>query len=317
MASSLAMAAEAQSVDASDQKASHLEGRTPRIERLIEALLLGCGLLTVATTVGILYVLAAETVGFFREVTIFDLLLDTQWTPLFAEKHFGIWPLISGTVLTSSVAMAVGLPFGLLAAIFMSELCKQKTRAWAKPALELLAGVPTIVYGYFALVVVTPALQMIIPGLSGFNALSPGLVIGIMITPMIASLSDDALRAVPQSLREASYALGASKIPTIVKIVVPAAKGGVAASVILAVSRAIGETMVVAIAAGQQPRLTFDPRVPVETMTAFIVQVSMGDTPRGTIEYQSIFVVGTVLFLMTFVMNIVSYRLTRGPALGR
>jgi phosphate transport system permease protein len=177
--------------------------------------------------------------------------------------------------------------------------------------LELLAGVPTIVYGYFALVVVTPALQEIIPDLSGFNALSPGLVIGIMITPMIASLSDDALRAVPQSLREASYGLGASKIPTILKVVLPAAKGGIAASVILAVSRAIGETMVVAIAAGQQPRLTFDPRVPVETMTAFIVQVSMGDTPTGTIEYRSIFVIGTTLFLMTFAMNLLSYRLTR------
>ena len=278
---------------------------------------MGCGLLTVGTTVGILATLAIETAGFLSEVPLTALLFDTEWTPLFAEKHFGIWPLVAGTVMTSALALSVGLPFGLLAAIFLSELSTPRVRKWAKPALEVLAGVPTIVYGYFALVVLTPALQKIIPDLSGFNTLSPGLVIGIMVTPMIASLSDDALRSVPNSLREASYGLGASKVPTVLKIVLPAARGGIAASVILAVSRAIGETMVVAIAAGQQPHLSFDPRVPMETMTAFIVQVSMGDTPTGTLEYRSIFVIGTVLFLMTFVMNIASYRMTRTARVSR
>jgi len=299
----------------SQETASDLEGHSPFGERIVEYALMGCGLLTIATTMGILYTLFSETFLFLSKVSVWDLLFDTQWTPLFADKHFGIWPLVGGTLLTSAVALGVGLPFGLLAAIFMSELSTSRVRKTVKPALEILAGVPTIVYGYFALIVITPALQKVIPDLAGFNALSPGLVIGIMITPMIASLSDDALRAVPQSLREASFGLGASKIPTIIKVVVPAAKGGIAASVILAVSRAIGETMVVAIAAGQQPRLTMDPRVPVETMTAFIVQVSMGDTPTGTIEYQSIFIIGTTLFLMTFAMNVFSYRLTRGSFL--
>ncbi|MDD9938261.1 MAG: phosphate ABC transporter permease subunit PstC, partial [Myxococcales bacterium] len=250
----------------------------PLSERAIEAFLLGCGLITILTTVGILLVLAFETVAFFQEVTLGQLLLDTQWTPLFADKHFGIWPLVGGTMLTSAVAIAVALPFGLMAAIFLSEFASARWRRTLKPALEVLAGVPTIVYGYFALVVITPALQAVIPDLAGFNALSPGLVMGIMIIPLIASLSEDALYAVPNSLREGAYALGASKLPTIFRVTLPAAAGGIAASVILAISRAIGETMVVAIAAGQQPRLTADPRVPVETMTAYIVQVSMGAT---------------------------------------
>ncbi len=311
MANSRTVALSALPADKPVPKEISLFGRPPLGERIVEIALLGAGLLTVLTTVGILYTLFAETLGFFQEVSLAALLLDTQWTPLFSEKHFGIWPLVTGTLLTTGVAMCVGLPLGLLAAIFMSEIASLPVRRWAKPALELLAGVPTIVYGYFALVVVTPALQRVIPELSGLNALSPGLVIGIMVTPMIASLSDDALRAVPQSLREAAYGLGAPKIASILRVVLPAAKGGIAASVILAVSRAVGETMVVAIAAGQQPRLTMDPRVPVETMTAFIVQVSMGDTPTGTIEYRSIFVVGAALFFMTLTMNLFSYKLTR------
>lgn len=304
----VAIAGATTNVVASDNS---LTGRTPLTERVVEYALLGCGLLTVATTLGILATLAFETAGFLSEVPLSALLFDTQWTPLFADKHFGIWPLVTGTLLTSTLALSVGLPLGLLAAIFLSEFATTEVRKWAKPALEVLAGVPTIVYGYFALVVLTPALQKVIPDLAGFNTLSPGLVIGIMVTPMIASLSDDALRSVPNSLREASYGLGASMVPTVLRIVLPAARGGIAASVILAVSRAIGETMVVAIAAGQQPHLGLDPRVPMETMTAFIVQVSMGDTPTGTLEYRSIFVVGSVLFLMTFVMNIASYRMTR------
>jgi phosphate transport system permease protein len=205
----------------------------------------------------------------------------------------------------------VALPLGLLAAIFMSELTHRRYRSVLKPSLEVLAGVPTIVYGYFALVVVTPLLQQIIPGLAGFNALSAGIMMGFMITPMIASLAEDALHAVPTSLREASYALGATRVSTIWRVVVPSALGGIGASVILALSRAVGETMIVAIAAGQEPRLTLDPRVPIETMTAYIVQVSMGDVPAGTLEYRTIFVVGCALFALTFVMNVASYRLAR------
>jgi len=286
--------------------------RVPRVgERAVEVGLFVSALATVLTTFGILATLAVETVGFFQEVTLAELLLDTQWTPLFADKHFGIWPLVAGTMLTSGVAIGFAMPFGLLAAIYLSEFASKRSRRILKPALELLAGVPSIVFGYFALVVLTPILQQFIPRLAGFNALSAGLVIGLMIVPTIASLSEDALRAVPTGLREGAYGLGASKLATIFQVVLPSASGGVMASIILALSRAVGETMVVAIAAGQQARLTFDPRVPIETMTAYIVQVSMGDTPTGTIEYRTIFVVGSVLFLITFAMNIVGYRLTR------
>ena len=288
-----------------------IHGTAPWSERIAEVALAACGLVTVLTTLGILAVLAGESFAFFREVGLSRLIFDTQWTPLFADKHFGIWPLLSGTLLTSFIAVGVALPLGLLSAIFMSELTHRRNRAVLKPALEVLAGVPTIVYGYFALVVVTPALQAVIPGLAGFNALSAGIVMGFMITPMIASLAEDALYAVPHSLREAAYALGATRVATIWRVVVPAALGGIGASVILALSRAVGETMIVAIAAGQEPRLTLDPRVPVETMTAYIVQVSMGDVPAGTLEYRTIFVVGCALFAITLVMNIASYRLAR------
>lgn len=280
-------------------------------ERVVEGVLIACGLATVLTTLGILGVLLFESIEFFKEVGVVPLIFDTQWTPLFADKHFGLWPLLTGTALTSFVAIAVALPLGLLAAIFMSELTHRRYRSVLKPALEVLAGVPTIVYGYFALVVITPALQQVVPDLAGFNALSAGLVMGVMITPMIASLTEDALFAVPNSLREASYALGATRVSTIWRVIVPAALGGIAASVILALSRAVGETMIVAIAAGQEPRFTLDPRVPVETMTAYIVQVSMGDVPAGTLEYRTIFVVGCALFALTFVMNVASYRLAR------
>ena len=278
---------------------------------------MGCGLVTILTTAGILFVLLRETVAFFQEVSIGQVLFDTEWTPLFIDKHFGIWPLVSGTLLTSGIAMAVALPFGLLSAIYLSEFASPGSRKVLKPALEVLAGVPTIVYGYFALVVVTPALQAIIPGLAGFNALSPGMIIGVMVIPMIASLSEDALHAVPQHMREASYALGAAKMPTILRVVMPAAGSGIAASIILAVARAIGETMVVAIAAGQQARLAFDPRVPIETMTAYIVQISMGDTPNGTLEYRTIFLIGTALFVMTFAMNLIGFRMSRKARKGK
>lgn len=279
-------------------------------EQVIEWVLASSGLLTVVTTLLIVAVILFESAEFFSEVSVADFLLDTQWTPLFAEPHFGIWPLVSGTMLTAGIAMLVALPMGLLAAIYLSQFCEPQLRAVLKPALELLAGIPTLVYGYFALVIVTPILQSWLPGLSGFNALSAGLIMGIMILPMVASLSEDALRAVPQSLREGAWALGADKFSTIWRVVIPTAASGIGASVILALSRAIGETMIVTIAAGQQPRMSLDPRGPVQTMTAYIVQVAMGDTPTGTPEYRSIFAVAGVLFLMTLSANVFSQYLT-------
>jgi len=282
-----------------------------RGERITEQLLLGCALISVVTTAAIIGVLSIETFEFFTEVSLLEFFGDSQWTPLFAEQHFGIWPLVSGTLLTSAIAISVALPFGLLAAIYLAEFARPGARKVLKPTLELLAGVPTIVYGYFALVALTPLLQRVVPELAGFNALSPGIAMGIMIIPMISSLSEDAIHAVPRTLREGAYALGAGRLQTIFRVVLPTALSGIAASVVLAVSRAVGETMIVAIAAGQQPRLTMDPRVPVETMTAYIVQVGLGDTPTGTIEYRTIFAVGATLFVMTFVVNLVSQRLVR------
>jgi phosphate transport system permease protein len=277
-----------------------------RVEFLIEAVLLLCALLSVATTVAIIAVLAVETFAFLREVPILEFLTGTEWTPLFSAPRFGILPLVSGTVLVSLIAMTVALPVGLMSAIYLSEYADLRVRRVVKPVLEILAGVPTVVYGYFALLFVTPILQRFIPGLAGFNALGPGIVMGIMILPLVSSLSEDAMRGVPRGLREGSYALGATRMQTSLRVVVPAAFSGITAAFILAMSRAIGETMIVAIAAGQQPRLTWDPTVPVETMTAYIVQVSMGDTPQGTLEYRTIFAVGMLLFIGTFVLNLVS-----------
>ncbi len=275
-------------------------------EWVIERVLLLCATLSVFTTAGIIIVLAIETFGFLSEVSIVEFLTGTVWTPLFANKQFGVLPLVAGTVLVSSIAMAVALPMGLMSAIYLSEYAPSQLRRVVKPVLEVLAGVPTVVYGYFALMFVTPLLQQVIPGLAGFNALSPGIVMGIMILPLVSSLSEDAMRAVPGGLREGAYALGATRMQTSLTVVVPAAFSGITAACILAVSRAIGETMIVAIAAGQQPRLTANPLVPIETMTAYIVQVSLGDTPQGTIEYRTIFAVGMLLFLMTFTLNLAS-----------
>ena len=276
------------------------------MEWLIERLLFLCAVLSVLTTAGIIAVLAFETYAFLREVPILDFLTGTEWTPLFFNKQFGVLPLVAGTMLVSAIAMVVAIPMGLLAAVYLSEYAPDGLRRVIKPVLELLAGVPTVVYGYFALTFVTPLLQVVFPTLAGFNALSPGLVMGLMILPLVSSLSEDAMRAVPRGLREGSYALGATRMQTALKVVVPAAFSGITAAFILAVSRAIGETMIVAIAAGQQPRLTGNPFVPIETMTAYIVQVSLGDTPQGTIEYRTIFAVGMLLFLMTFGLNLVS-----------
>jgi len=276
------------------------------IEGIIEWGLFGCALLSVGTTVGIIVVLAVETFGFLREVPIADFLFGTEWTPLFANPSFGVLPLVLGTLLVSGIAMLVALPMGLLGAVYLSEYADDRVRRTVKPLLEILAGIPTVVYGYFALLFVTPLLQRLLPGLAGFNALSPGIVMGIMILPLVSSLSEDAMRGVPRGLREGSYALGATRMQTSLRVVVPAAFSGITAAFILAVSRAVGETMIVAIAAGQQPRLTANPLVPIETMTAYIVQVSLGDTPQGTLEYRTIFAVGSLLFLGTFGLNLVS-----------
>jgi phosphate transport system permease protein len=265
-----------------------------------------CALLSIGTTIGIIVVLTIETFQFLRQVPIVEFLTGTEWTPLFAVPRFGVLPLVVGTMLVSLIAMLVSLPMGLLSAIYLSEYAGPNVRRVVKPVLELLAGIPTVVYGYFALLFVTPLLQRFIPALSGFNALSPGIVMGIMILPLVSSLAEDAMRGVPRGLREGSYALGATKMQTSLRVVVPAAFSGITAAFILAVSRAIGETMIVAIAAGQQPRLTFDPTVPVETMTAYIVQISLGDTPQGTLEYRTIFAVGMLLFIGTFGLNLVS-----------
>lgn len=285
--------------------------RAPRrlTERMVGAVLFVCAALSVVTTLGIVLVLLVETAAFFREVSLREFFGDIQWTPLFAQKHFGIWALVSGTVLSSAIAVFTAVSLGLIAAAYLSEFANERMRQVLKPSMELLAGIPTVVYGYFALTFMTPLLQKVIPELAGFNALAPGLVMGIMIFPTIASLSEDAMYAVPTSLREAAYALGATRLSTTFRVVMPSAFSGIGAAVILGVSRAIGETMIVTIAAGQQPRFTFDPRVPVETMTAYIVQVSLGDTPTGTLEYRTIFAVGMVLFLFTLGLNVVAHRL--------
>jgi phosphate transport system permease protein len=280
--------------------------RGRRFEFAVESSLFLCALLSIGTTVGIIVVLATETAGFLREVPIGEFLFGTEWTPLFATPRFGVLPLVAGTVLVSLIAMLVALPMGLLSAIYLSEYAKPTVRRIIKPVLEILAGIPTVVYGYFALSFVTPLLQQYIDGLPSLNALGPGIVMGIMILPLVSSLAEDAMRGVPQGLREGSYALGATKMQTSLRVVVPAALSGITAAFILAVSRAIGETMIVAIAAGQQPRFTFDPTESVETMTAYIVQVSLGDTPQGTLEYRTIFAVGMLLFLGTFTLNLAS-----------
>ena len=279
-------------------------------EHIIRAALFCCGMISIATTLGIVGVLVYETSGFFAEVSVSDFLFDTQWTPLFTDnRHFGIWPLISGTFLTSFIALMIAIPIGLLLAIFLCEFATPRTRRVLKPFLEILAGVPTVVYGYFALLTVTPFLQKFFPELSGFNALAPGLVMGVMILPIVASLSEDALYAVPRSMKEGAYALGSSKLQMIFGVLIPSALGGISAAFILGMSRAVGETMIVAIAAGQQAVLSVNPMEPLQTMTAYIVQISLGDTPHGTLEFRTIFAVAGVLFLITFGLNYISQRM--------
>ncbi|MCM8819386.1 MAG: phosphate ABC transporter permease subunit PstC [Candidatus Omnitrophica bacterium] len=280
-------------------------------EFLIEKLLFVFSILSIFTTLGIILILSFETFEFFKQVPIIKFLTDAQWTPLFTNKHFGILPLLCGTFLTTLIAISVALPVGLISAIYLSEYASLKVRNTFKPIMEILAAIPTVVYGYFALLFITPLLKKIIPSLSGFNALSSGFVMGIMIIPLISSLSEDAMRAVPFGLREGAYALGSSRLQVALTVVLPAALSGIISAFILAISRAIGETMIVAIAAGQQPRLTLNPLVPIETITAYIVQVSLGDTPYGTLEYRTIFACGMTLFILTFILNIFSYKLKK------
>lgn len=277
--------------------------RTAR-ETAIGAALFAAGAVSILTTVGIIAVLVWESVGFFRRVSIVEFLTGTVWTPLFVPQHFGVLPLLAGSVLVALVAAMISIPLGLGSAVYLSEFAPSRIRDWLKPILEVLAGVPSVVYGYFALTFVTPILQVIVPGLDMFNALSAGIVVGIMVLPLIASLSEDAMNAVPDELRYGAYALGSTKFEVAARVVTPAALSGIVASFILAISRAIGETMAVVLAAGMTPNLTFDVRESIQTLTAYIVQVSLGDTPFGSIEYQSIFAVGLLLFAVTLAMNI-------------
>ena len=280
-------------------------------ERLIEFALFSAAAVSVLTTLGIVYVLVTESIQFFQSVPLIDFLTDTQWTPLFDDAHYGIMVLISGTLVSSGVALAVAIPMGTIIAIYLSEFANPKVREIAKPVLELLGGIPTIVFGYFALLIVTPLLQMVFPELPGFSLLSAGLVMGIMVVPYIASLSEDAMRAVPMSMREGSYAMGASKLHTAIHVVVPAAVSGLAASYILGISRAVGETMILAVAAGMQPNLTWNPMEPAATITSYIVQVALGDLPHGSIGYQTIFAAGLTLLLITLAFNIAGQWLRR------
>ena len=285
--------------------------RREAVERAVQLTLLAAASVSILTTLGILASLLGETFAFFRRVSIVEFVTGTVWTPLFSQKEFGIWALLSATLLTSAIALLVAVPLGLLAAIYLSEFAPPRVRNVVKPALEVLAGIPTIVLGFFALFFVSGYLQRLIPGLEFQNSLCAGLVMGIAIIPLVSSLSEDAMSAVPSGLREGAYGLGSTRFEVATKVVFPAALSGIGASIILALSRAIGETMIVSIAAGQRPIYTWDPRVAVETMTAFIVQVSLGDTPAGSLEYQTIFAVGTTLFVITFAMNAFSFWFVR------
>jgi phosphate transport system permease protein len=280
-------------------------------ERLIEGLLFLAASVSVVVTVGIVVVLVSESYQFFQQVSLVDFLTDNQWTPLFDDAHYGIMVLLSGTLVSSLVALAVAIPLGTIIAIYLSEFAPFAVREIAKPFLELLGGVPTIVYGYFALLYVTPALQFFFPSLPGFNLLSAGLVMGIMIIPYVSSVSEDAMRSVPMAMREGSYAMGATRFQTAIRVVTPAAFSGIAAAYILGISRAVGETMILAVSAGMQPNLTWNPAEPAATITAYIVQVALGDLPHGSIGYQTIFAAGLTLMLLTLFFNVLGHLLKR------
>jgi phosphate transport system permease protein len=276
-------------------------------EWIIEKSLFISALISIFTTIAILGVLLVEAVDFFQQVSIIEFFTGTQWTPLFQPQNFGILPLVWGTILVTIIALAVSVPFGLGSAIFLSEYAPEKLRRTVKPILEILAGIPTVVYGYFALTFVTPLLQNFFPEMIVFNALSAGLVMGIMIIPMVSSLSEDAMLAVPQSFRQGAYALGARKFEVVLRVVVPSALSGIISSFILAISRAIGETMIVSVAAGSTPNLTLNPLESIQTMTGYITQISLGDVSYGSLEYTTIFSVGLTLFLMVLVVNLIGH----------
>jgi phosphate transport system permease protein len=283
-----------------------------RLESVIHVILFSAAVVSVATTIAIVAILISESVRFFQNVSVLEFLTGTQWTPLFRPQHFGVLPLVAGTVLVSLISVLVAAPVGLFTAIYLSEYAPGAVRRVLKPVLEVLAGIPTVVYGYFALTFVTPLLQRyLFPDMIVFNALSAGLVMGVMIIPIVSSLSEDAMIAVPRSLREAAYALGATKFEVATRVVVPSALSGIVAALILALSRAVGETMLVTIAAGATPKLTLDPRESIQTMTAYIAQISLGETPQGTLVYQTIFAVGLLLFVMTLAMNILGHWVVR------
>ncbi|TKD70129.1 phosphate ABC transporter permease subunit PstC [Pseudalkalibacillus hwajinpoensis] len=288
------------------------QSRSKIVEKLVPGFLLLCAIISVLTTLGIVFTLIVETITFFNHVSIIEYFTSKDWYPFFeSDPDYGIWPLISGTLLITGIAMLVAVPFGLGAAIYLSEYATDRVRRIIKPILEVLAGIPTIVYGFFALTFVTPVLQNVIPSLPVFNALSPGIVIGIMIIPMIASLSEDAMSSVPNAIREGALGLGATRFEVAVKVVLPAALSGIVASVVLAISRAIGETMIVTVAGGATPKLTFDVTESIQTMTSYIVQVSLGDAGYGTTIYYSIYAVGMTLFLFTLIMNLVAQYISR------
>ena len=303
-------ASNAESIAAGRVQRKRMKVREIR-DRIVESFLLFAALVAVFTTVAIVYILVTESLPFFSHVSLREFLTDTMWTPMFDQARFGIMPLVAGTLVTTFVALCLAIPCGTVIAIYLSEFAPFKVREIVKPALELLGAVPTVVYGYFALLMVTPFLQRFIPGLPGFNMLSPGLVIGIMIIPYVASVSEDAMRAVPNYMREGSYAMGSTRFQTATRVVVPGALSGIAAAYMLGISRAVGETMVVAVAAGLQPNLTWNPLNSAATITSFIVQVSLGDLPHGSIGYQSIFAAGLVLMLTTLLFNVAGFFLTR------
>jgi len=280
-------------------------------ERAMEGVLFLAAALAIAIVVGILYVVISESAKFFAEVPMVEFVTETRWTPLFSDPHYGIAPLLTGTFMSTLVALAVAVPLGLLVAIYLSEFAGARTREIIKPSLELLAGVPTVVYGYFALLFLTPILQQLIPGLPGFNLLSAGIVMGLMIIPYIASLSEDAMRAVPQTLRDGSLAMGTTRLETAFRVVFPAAISGIVGAIILGMSRAVGETMIVAIAGGQLPQIVTAPTQQGATVTAFIAQVALGDIAFGTLEYQSIFAAGLALLVLTLVFNFIAFAMQR------
>lgn len=287
------------------------KARTQQREKIIKIVLTALGIISILTTIGIALSLFEETIAFFREVSISEFLLGTKWTPLLIPRHFGVFPLVMGTLLIVIISACISIPIGLGSAIYLSEYAPKKARRIIKPLLEILSGIPSIVYGYFALNTITPIIRSIFPEAGVFNALSAGIAVGIMTIPMVSSLSEDAMMAVPDSLRQGAYGLGATKLEVATQIVVPAAFSSIVASFILAISRAIGETMIVAMAAGSTPKMTINPLESIQTMTGYIAQISMGDVPYGTLEHKTLYAVGTLLFLITFSLNVLSRRIVK------